>query len=154
MTPDQTQTHRRPQGSQRGETRPASSVPSGNHSSLVLRVQRPQLERRTPIVPSAVARQVVEEASRWLGQPLPARYAAGLAQRARRIYAHSPSFRRKLDQLGDAGRNTLYVFMRHWLAARLHEERPALYRRLPAEYSIGQPLPVHLSNEARLLSFG
>ena len=80
------------------------------------------------------------EASCWLGAALPARYAAGLAFRARRCYAHSESFRVKIRRPGGAGRDMLYVFMRHWLAARLHMERPALYARLPKDYSCGAPL--------------
>jgi hypothetical protein len=99
------------------------------------------LEHRTPLVAIAAARQVVEEASLWLGVPLPTRYAAGLAHRARRVFAHSVSFREKLRRPGDAGRDLLYVFMRHWLAARLHEERPYLYTRLPHGFAVGHPCP-------------
>lgn len=105
------------------------------------RARRPQLERVTPLVPLAVAREVVDEVSRWLGQPLPTRYVAGLVHRARRVFAHSESFRKKLLRPGDAGRDALWMFMRHWLAARLYTERPALYRRLPAAYASGADLP-------------
>lgn len=101
----------------------------------------PQIERETFLSPTAVARQVIEEASRWLGVPLPGRYAAGLAFRAHRCYAHSPSFREKIRRPGDRGRNMLYVFMRHWLAARFCEERPDLSARLPRSYATGEPLP-------------
>lgn len=122
----------------------------------------PRLEVRTPLVAMAVATTVVEEASVWLGAPLPSRYAAGLAHRARRCYAHCASFRRRVDRHGTAGRETLYVFMRHWLCARLHEERPDLLARLPADYRTGAELPPPtltapvdvplLSNDARLLA--
>ena len=135
------------------------------------RVPRPRLEHDTPLVALAVARQVVEEASLYLGQPLPARHAARLAHRARAIYAHSPAWRGRLCGSGDAGRDCLYVFMRHWLAALLHAEHPALYARLPAGFALGKrcppvPLPhaqslprpepapagpVYLRNEARQL---
>lgn len=77
--------------------------------------RRPQLERDTPLVALAVARTVVEEASLRLGRPLPARLAARLARQARRIYAHNPSFRRRLRASGDTGRDTLHAFMHHWL---------------------------------------
>lgn len=130
------------------------------------KARRPQLEPRTLLVPIAAARQVVEEASFWLGVALPGRYAAGLAFRAQIIYAHSPSFREKLDRPGSAGRDLLYVFMRHWFAARLRVERYDLFVRLPHSYWVGKPLPlpspypplagaygiVYLSNETRLLS--
>ena len=126
------------------------------------RIRRPQLETRTPIVALAIARQVVEEASLFLGAPLPGRYAAGLAHRARRVFAHSELYRPRFAAAGDLGRDRLYGFMRHWLAARLHAERPQVYAQLPAGYCRGEPLPLRparpqppepapLSNEARLL---
>jgi len=129
-------------------------------TALRRRPRRPQLETATPLVAIAVARQVLEEASLFLGVPLPARYAAGLAFRAKITFAHSPTFRRGFCHRADAGRERLYVFMRHWLAARLHREQPALFRRLPAGFCSGEPLPrsprvpperTWLSNEARLI---
>lgn len=105
------------------------------------RIRTPQLERETALVPLAAARQVIEEVSLWLGTPLHGRYAARLAFQARRIYAHSASFRAKLRRPGDHGRDTLYVFMRHWLAARLQAERPDLYARLPRDFACGAELP-------------
>jgi hypothetical protein len=98
---------------------------------------RPQLERETPIIAQAAARQVVEEAARWLGVQVPARYAAGLAHRARVTYAHGAAFRQKLRRAGDEGRDTLYAFMRHWLAARLQADRPEWFARLPQDYVWG-----------------
>ena len=112
-----------------------ASVPSPLRKRRV--AGRPQLERDTPIIAQAAARQVVEEASRWLGVALPARYAAGLAHRARVTYAHGTAFRQKLRRAGDEGRDTLYAFMRHWLAARLHAERPEWFARLPKDYAWG-----------------
>ena len=81
--------------------------------------RHPQLERDTSIVAIAAARTVLEEAQQKLGHPLPARYTARLAHQARRIYAHSPSFRRRLHAPGDTGRDTLYAFMHHWLEGLL-----------------------------------
>lgn len=99
-----------------------------------------QLEECTPLVPIAIARQIIEEASLWLAEPLPARYAAGLAHRARRFFVHSPRHRRWIAS-PEAGRDWLYTFMRHWLAARLHAERPELHARLPHDYNTGAPPP-------------
>ncbi len=110
-----------------------------------VRARCPQIDECHSLVPIAAARQVIEKASRWLGVPLHGRYAARLAFQARRCYAHSPSFRAKLRRPGDAGRDLLYVFMRHWLAARLQAERPALYARLPKDYSCGTELPAALA---------
>jgi hypothetical protein len=68
--------------------------------------RRPQLERVTPLVAVAAARQVVEEVSVYLDQPLPSRYAARLAHRTRVNFANSASFRGKLSRPGDAGRES------------------------------------------------
>lgn len=92
-------------------------------------------------MPIAAARQVIEALSLWLGVPLHGRYAARLAFMARRCYAHSASYRAQLRRPGYRGRDALYVFMQHWLAARLHAERPDLYARLPAGYACGADLP-------------
>ena len=115
--------------------------------------RRPQLERETPIVAIAAARQIVEEVSRYLDQPLPPRYAARLAHRARAIYANSPSFRARINAPGDTGRDWLYLFMRHWFAAILKADCSACYDQLPASFSTGEPLPTtrDLSPDARLL---
>ena len=100
---------------------------------------------------------MIEEASLWLGTPLPSRYAAGLAHRARRIFAHSAVFRRRMCAREDGGRERLYVFMRHSLAARLQSERPHLFARLPTGYRAGAPLPpasrpAHAASEPSPLS--
>ena len=110
----------------------------------------PQLEREVFLSPTAIARQVIEEASHWLGVPLPGRYAAGLAFRAHRCYAHSPSFREKIRRPGERGRDLLYVFMRHWLTAQLLAERPDLHAQLPPRYALGEapptPVPVPVTH--------
>lgn len=105
------------------------------------RARRPQLEERTPLVAMAAAQTVVEEVAAWLGEPLPARYASGLAHRARRVFAHSPSFRTRIEREGDEGRDTLYRYLRHWLMARLREDRPDCFARLPREFAWGGELP-------------
>lgn len=118
------------------------------------RARNPQIIPCTQLVPLAAAREVVDEASRWLGVTLPSRYAVRLASHAHIVYANSPSFRRILRGPGEAARHRLYVFLRHWLAARLHADRPELLRRLPVGYRTGEPLPAGsapLSPEARQL---
>lgn len=92
-------------------------------------------------MPIAAAQRVVDELSLWLGVPLHRRYAVRLAFQAYRCYAHSDSYRAKLRRSGTRGRDALYLFMQHWLAARLHAERPDLYARLPAGYACGADLP-------------
>jgi len=49
-------------------------------------------------------------------------------------------FARKSAGPATKGRDLLYVFMRHWLAARLKIDRPKLYARLPVSYASGAPL--------------
>ncbi|MFT3870927.1 MAG: hypothetical protein QM715_20935 [Nibricoccus sp.] len=105
------------------------------------RTRLPQLERETPLVAIAAARQVLEEVSRYLDDPLPTRYAARLAHRARAIYANSASFRARIKASGDTGRDWLYLYMRHWFAAILKADCPALYDQLPSSFSVGEPLP-------------
>ena len=103
--------------------------------------RNPQIVACTSLVPLAAAREVLDEASRWLGVTLPPRYAVRLASQAHLVYANSPSFRRALSRPGLAARDRLYIFLRHWLAARLHAERPALFARLPRDYATGTPPP-------------
>ena len=113
-------------------------------------VRRHSLERDTPLVALAAARQVVAEAERWLGVQLPAGEAERLAGKARTAYARSEAFRRKLARRADdADRETLYAFLRHWLTARLNAEAPACFARLPPGYAWGgEDLPEGLCPEA------
>ena len=53
---------------------------------------------------------------------------------------HNPRFRRLLRQPGNAGRDRLWAFMRHWLSALILKHRPDLHRRLPSSYNVGHPL--------------
>lgn len=101
----------------------------------------PRLESDTPIIPRAIAEAVLEEASVWLGEPLPRRWVRELTADANTVYAHSERFRRKLRGHGNSGRDWLWVFTRHWLCALLYERRPHLHRRLPQSYNTGDPLP-------------
>jgi hypothetical protein len=103
--------------------------------------RRARVEHTTPLVPAAVARGVWSEASVYLGEELPRSWVPRLVAKAETLCAHNPGFRRRLWSAGDAGRDWLWAFMRHWLAARLHKHRPDLLVRLPAAYSNGEPLP-------------
>ena len=48
-----------------------------------------RIEDDTPIVPRALAEQMCEEASVWLGEPFPRAWAAELAERANVVYQHN-----------------------------------------------------------------
>lgn len=102
---------------------------------------RPRIETDTPIVPRAVAMSVWAEACAWLGEELPRQWANRLAARADTIYRRNPHFRARLQRGGDAGRDWLWAFTRHWLAARIKQYRPELHVRLPASYNVGGDLP-------------
>jgi hypothetical protein len=99
-----------------------------------------RIEDDTPIVPQAVAEQVCEEATVWLGEPFPHGWVADLAERANVVYQHNARFRQLLSKRGDAGICWLAAFMRHWLCGLLAGRRPDLRERLPGAYAIGQYL--------------
>jgi len=99
------------------------------------------IERDTPVIPTAVAQAVWQEACAWLGVELPREWIRRLAVRADVIYSHNPRFRRKIRNSGNTGRDWLWMFTRHWLAAMIRRRDYALYTRLPDSYSVGCELP-------------
>jgi hypothetical protein len=103
------------------------------------------LERDTLLVPEWIAESVVQEAERFLQADLPEDFAARLAAKAHRLYPRHAQFKKLLNRPGNAGRNHLYLFMRHWTSAWLKRERFALYKKLPWSYGQGQPLPAVVS---------
>jgi hypothetical protein len=106
-----------------------------------MRTYPPHIESDTPIVPRAVAEAVWEEAAVWLDEPLPRRWRSELIARANTVYARNARFRRTLRRDGDAGRDWLWAFMRHWLTALIRRHRPHLHARLPQSYNNGDALP-------------
>jgi hypothetical protein len=99
------------------------------------------IERDTPVIPAAVVGAVWQEACAWLGVELPREWIRRLAIRADVIYFHNQRFRRKIRGQGNMGRDWLWIFTRHWLAAMILKRSPQLYARLPASYNIGCNLP-------------
>ncbi len=99
-----------------------------------------RIETDTPALPHVIAACVVEEASAWLREPLPAAWVSQLAARAETAYERNEPFRRRIRGKGDTGRDWLWAFMRHWLSARLLRRRPDLHRRLPSGYHVGREL--------------
>lgn len=102
---------------------------------------RSGIERDTELMPWLIAESVVGEAARWLGVDLPEEWSAWLDKRAEGCYKKSAHFHKLLHRRGNGGRDTLYVFMRHWLAARMMKETPALARRMPREFANGIACP-------------
>jgi hypothetical protein len=59
-----------------------------------------------------------------------------LAHRAEAVFAGNPFWQRKYTSRH--GRDYLLMTMRHWLAAVLAKERPALFRELPDSFKVGR----------------
>ena len=76
---------------------------------------RPSICTDTPLVPRAAGEAVREEACRLVGEELPREWIALLVQKAETIYGRSARFRHRLRST--RGRDWLWAFMRHWLAA-------------------------------------
>jgi hypothetical protein len=106
------------------------------------RKPRTGIEADTPIVPRAVATAVLEEAGVWLKQELPPGWGNVLVTRANTLFARNARFRRRLKAPGDAGRDWLWAFTRHWLAALILQHLPDQYARLPPGYQVGHALPL------------
>ena len=102
---------------------------------------RPGIERDTWLMPWLIADSVEHECSVWLGADLPEDTSDWLDARAERLYAKRRHFYRLIRPGNDRSRDRLFMFRRHWLAARLKRSQPALFRRLPYSYCVGLPLP-------------
>jgi hypothetical protein len=59
-----------------------------------------------------------------------------LTHRANIIYTHSARFRRNVRGHGNAGRDYLWMFMRHWLAALIQRHHSRFFARLPDSYCV------------------
>ena len=92
-------------------------------------------------MPWLIAESVCAEVSGFLGLDLPARYAVWIEARAEVSYARFDHFRKLMRGRGNASREWLRVYMRHWLAGLLGVERPDLYECLPESFAVGHPLP-------------
>lgn len=109
-----------------------------------------RIEQDTPIVPRAVAEAVWEEASVYLQTGLPRAWMDHLAVREDRVYRRNAHFRKLICRNANAGRDWLWAFTRHWLAALIRKHRPELHRRLPAGYNVGGEFPPRISGTQRL----
>jgi hypothetical protein len=97
--------------------------------------------RDTPLRPLLMADNVCNEVSIYLRTEIPARYPEWLAAIAESYYKDDPDFRKRMRSRSNSGRDTLYSYMRHWLASFLQVERPDLYCCLPSAFSNGIRLP-------------
>jgi len=107
-----------------------------------------RIAQDTSLAPHAIASGVWEEAGAWLGVELPREWLTRLTERAEAVYARNLRARRRLRSPGNAGRDWLWAFMRHWLAALIQRRRPELYARFPSEFATGHPLPPGRATDA------
>src|SRR3569833_3123046 len=96
-------------------------------------------EQRTGHCPLYLAWRILDEARDYYRSPLPEAYADKMAHRAEAVFAKHPFWQRKFQSR--AGREQLLTTMRHWLAALLAREQPALFQQMPENFKIGFPLP-------------
>lgn len=135
-----------------GETMSACAKKAARRKPAASRAGVGTLESDTPIVPYVVATTVIEEVVGYLrakghGAIAERVYgrmgdsAVALSRKAETVYAANESFRKKMRAKGNAGRDQLYVWMRHWLAASLKAKDGEAYRALPRSFDLGHPLP-------------
>ncbi len=60
-----------------------------------------------------------------------------LYKQAEVVYASNKSFAKKIKAKGNKGRDALYSFMRHWLAALLKKKHPLIYKKIPRSFDTG-----------------
>lgn len=103
-----------------------------------------QIEDRTGLLADVIAETVAGEPVS-LGVLPTERHielARHLETRAGIVCAMNSRFFAKLDSKGNAGRDYLYMFMRHWAAAWIQKNLGrAAYRKLPAGYNVGRYEP-------------
>jgi hypothetical protein len=112
----------------------------------------PRIERETGIMPDVVAETVVDQVVAYLADDAAspkfaealhaekAALAAYLAKYAEDVYANNEKFAKDLrseKNNGNYGRDTLYAFMRHWLAAEMKTKHRAAFAKLPAAFALG-----------------
>jgi hypothetical protein len=100
------------------------------------------LEHDTLLMPDVIAESVVQEAERFLKADLPASFVERLAAKAHYLYPRRKHFQKMLKSRGNAGRDNLSMFMRHWTAAWLKREKYTLHKKFPWSYSLGIRLPL------------
>jgi hypothetical protein len=128
---------KRPEGRAPGRSGPKAKPDEWPEVRAALRAG---LERDTLLMPWIIADSVCAEVSRFLDVDLPGRYVVWLDAKAELCYSARRRFHKLMRSRGNAGRDWLYVFMRHWLASLLRLERPDLCRRLPADFGSGRRL--------------
>lgn len=96
------------------------------------------IEDETPIMPWIVADSAIGDAQSHLPRdveiPNSRDLADELSDYANKIYKRNERFRKKIRARGNSGRDTLFMFMRHWIASFLHDKHRAIFNQLPRGY--------------------
>ena len=97
------------------------------------------IDADTGIIPEAVAEATIEHAQIITGENIKNYRAAEkyLVGHAEAVYAANKDFRKKVQSEadhGNAGRDYLFTYMRHWLAAWLKKHDSKVFRKLPSGY--------------------
>jgi hypothetical protein len=98
----------------------------------------------TVLLPYIVANCVIGELERYLHPEKEfedhEKLADYLADRAEHVYQKNTNFRKRLQcKRNNSGREHLYMFMRHWLAAEMYK-RPGMLDRIPRSFANGLPI--------------
>jgi hypothetical protein len=102
------------------------------------------IDADTGIIPEAIAAAVVDDVQRLLpgdnikNYRMAEKYLVGHAEA---VYAANKDFRKKVQSEaddGNAGRDYLFTYMRHWLAAWLKKHDSKVFRKLPHGYGSGR----------------
>lgn len=116
---------------------------------LPLLAKHASIEDDTPILPGIVADTVVRELVGYFWDAYEIKDAIydqqdklvkALRKQAEATYAANERFRSQIQERGNAGRDQLYVFMRHWLAAMIQKSRKLrhIYPILPPGFANGE----------------
>ena len=102
-----------------------------------------KIEKDTQIIPWIMAEGVVDAAQAITGESIKNYHAAEkyLTEHAEAVYAHNVTFRKKVQSEadhGNAGRDHLYAFMQHWLAAWLRKHDSKVFKKLPHGFAVGR----------------
>ena len=116
---------------------PAGPVRWGDGFEIEPAPDGPFIERDTVILPWVVAESVWQEACTYLNTELPREWVRRLAIRAEVHYQRNAQFRACIRGRGNTGRDYLWAFNRHWLAALIRRHDETLFARLPSDYALG-----------------
>jgi hypothetical protein len=97
------------------------------------------IETETCLLPGIIADGVCQEAAVALDSDIPLEYSDRLAEHAEVCYKAGARWSSLIRSTrGTTGRDTLYAFMRHWLAGYLNKEHHDLFVRLPSGFAVGR----------------